>query len=48
MKWEAVLKGVGKLYRAVYDEMGKSGDKTVPARHWLMPHTKWALNLEKT
>ena len=32
MKWEAVLKGVGKLYRAVYDEMDKSGGKPVPAK----------------
>jgi predicted hydrocarbon binding protein len=32
MKWEAVLKGVGKLYRAVYDEMEKNGGKAVPTK----------------
>jgi predicted hydrocarbon binding protein len=32
MKWEAVLKGVGKLYRAIYDEMAKNDGKTVPTK----------------
>ena len=26
MKWESVLKGIGKLYRAIYDELEKGGD----------------------
>jgi predicted hydrocarbon binding protein len=25
MRWESVLKGVGKLYRAIYDELEKDG-----------------------
>ena len=31
MKWNLVLKGVGKLYRAIYDELEKNGDKSVPS-----------------
>jgi predicted hydrocarbon binding protein len=32
MKWEAVLKGVGKLYRAIYDELEKNGDVKTPSK----------------
>jgi len=32
IKWEAVVKGIGKLYRAIYDEMRKNGDETVPGK----------------
>jgi predicted hydrocarbon binding protein len=31
MKWESVLKGVGKLYRAIYDELEKDGDAKIPS-----------------
>jgi hypothetical protein len=31
VKWESVLKGVGKLYRAIYDELEKDGDKSIPS-----------------
>jgi hypothetical protein len=32
VKWESVLKGVGKLYRAIYDELEKDGDKSIPSK----------------
>jgi hypothetical protein len=31
MKWESVLKGIGKLYRAIYDELEKGGDAESPS-----------------
>jgi predicted hydrocarbon binding protein len=30
-KWELVLKGVGKLYKAIYDELEKNGETKVPS-----------------
>ena len=32
MKWESVLKGIGKLYRAIYDELEKDGDAKSPSK----------------
>jgi predicted hydrocarbon binding protein len=32
MKWESVLKGIGKLYRAVYDELERGGDAEFPSK----------------
>jgi len=31
-KWESVLKGVGKLYRAIYDELEKDGNVETPSK----------------
>ena len=31
VRWESVLKGVGKLYRAIYDELEKDGGKSIPS-----------------
>jgi hypothetical protein len=32
MKWESVLKGIGKLYRAIYDELEKDSDAETPSK----------------
>jgi hypothetical protein len=34
-KWKLVLKGVGKLYRAVYDELEKD-ERVLRRKRWLM------------
>jgi predicted hydrocarbon binding protein len=32
LKWESVLKGIGKLYRAIYDELEKEGATKAPSK----------------